>query len=102
MLKFPQKKTKWFGKAQSGFYIDYIFKKIVDVFIRNIFIFSAIFFGEKYMIEKLTRKIIESFLFRSNKFFGFTLLNFSLFIYITLTFLFYLIIFFNLVLIIIY
>jgi hypothetical protein len=102
MLKFPQKKTKWFGKAQSGFYIDFFLKKVCDAFIRNVFIFSSIFFGEKYMIEKLTRKIIESFLFRSNKFFGFTLLNFSLFIYITLTFLFYLIIFFNLVLIIIY
>jgi hypothetical protein len=99
MLKFPQKNTKWFGKAQSGFYIDYIFKKIVDVFIRNIFIFSAIFFGEKYMIEKITRKMVDYFLFKSNKIVGFNVLNYRIFIYIFLTILFYTLIFFNIFLI---
>ena len=72
MLKFPQKKFKLSSKAQSGFLIDFFFKKNVDVILRNFFIFSAMFIGEKYMIEKLTKKIVDSFLFKSNKFFGFT------------------------------
>ena len=95
MLKFPQKKTKWFGKAQSGFYIDFFFKKLSDLFIRNVFIFSAIFFGEKYMIENITRKIVNYFLFKSNKLLGFNSLNYSLFIYLILLFVFYILIFFN-------
>jgi hypothetical protein len=99
MLKFPQKKTKWFGKAQSGFYIDFFLKKLTDLFIRNIFIFSAMFFGEKYMIEIITRKIVDSFLFKSNKFLGFTALNYRFFIYNLLIFIFYTLIFLNLFLI---
>ena len=70
MLRYPQKRFKWVGKAQSGFFIDFFLKKLVDVFIRNFFIFGAMFFGEKYMIEKITKKIVDSFLFNSNKFFG--------------------------------
>ena len=59
MLRFPQKKNRWLGKAQSGFYIDFIFKKFAEIFIRNVFIFGALFFGEKYMIEYLTKKIVH-------------------------------------------
>jgi hypothetical protein len=102
MLKFPQKKTKWFGKAQSGFYVDFFLKKLSDLFIRNVFIFSAMFFGEKYMIEKITRKIVDSFLFKSNKFLGFSVLNYRFFIYNLLIFIIYILIFLNLFLIILY
>lgn len=76
MLQFPQKKFKWSGKAQSGFYFDFMLKKIAEVFIRNVFVYSALFFGEKYMIEHLTKKTIDAFIFNSNKFLGWTSLNF--------------------------
>ena len=98
MLRFPQKTKRWFGKAQSGFYIDFFLKKLSDICIRNVFVFSAVFFGEKYMIEKITRKIIESALFKSSKNIGFTTINYKLFMYLFLTFLFYVLIFFNIIL----
>ena len=47
MLKFPQRRFDWSGKAQSGFYFDFFFKKFIDVFVRNFFIYTALFFGEK-------------------------------------------------------
>jgi hypothetical protein len=37
--------------CQSGLYFDYFFKKITEVFIRNFLIYTAQFFGEKFMIE---------------------------------------------------
>ena len=70
MLRFPQKKNRWLGKAQSGFYIDFFLKKLAEIFIRNIFIFAALFFGEKYMIEHLTKRTVDSFIYNSNKFVG--------------------------------
>lgn len=36
---------------QSGMYFDYFYKKIAEIFVRNVFIYSAQFFGEKFMIE---------------------------------------------------
>ena len=95
MLKYPNKLKKWSGKAQSGFFIDFFCKKLADVFIRNVFIFSAIFFGEKYMIEKITKKIVDFFLFFNNKLIGFNVLNFSFFFYIVLSILFYFIFLIN-------
>jgi len=89
MLKFPEKKSKWLGKAQSGFYIDFFLKKSVDVFIRNVFIYASLFFGEKYMIEYLTKKVIENLLFNLNKFFGITVLNYMWFFFISLLVVFY-------------
>lgn len=76
LLKFPNKKNRLSGKAQSGFYFDFFFKKSIEVFIRNVFIYSAMFFGEKYMIEYLTKKIVDNFIFNSNKFVGWTTLNY--------------------------
>ena len=70
MLGFPKKRFKFAGKAQSGFYIDFFFKKMVEVFIRNVFVYAALFFGEKYMIEQLTKKTVDSFVFNSNRFLG--------------------------------
>lgn len=75
MLHFPKKRYKWSGRAQSGFYIDFFLKKFAEVFIRNIFIYSSLFFGEKYMIEYLTKKIVDNFIYRSNNFLGWTMLN---------------------------
>ena len=99
MLKFPQKKNKWIGKAQSGFYFDFIFKKLAEVFIRNIFVYTALFFGEKYMIEHITKKTIDSFIFNSNKFVGWTTLNCMWFFYTLLTTVLYSLLLLNLVII---
>jgi len=68
MLKNKLILFKFFRFVQSGFYMDFIFKKISEMFIRNIFIYSSVFFGEKFMIEYLTKKTIDSFVFNSNKF----------------------------------
>ena len=44
---------------QSGFYMDFLLKKCCEVFIKNVFIYTSQFFGEKYFIEVLTKKIID-------------------------------------------
>jgi hypothetical protein len=47
-----------------------MFKKFAEIFIRNVFVYASLFFGEKYMIEHLTKKVVDSFIFNSNKFLG--------------------------------
>ena len=96
MLKFPQKKFSWSGKAQSGFYFDFFLKKCTDIFIRNFFIYAALFFGEKYLIENITKKIIDNFLFYSNKVIGVTTLHYIFFFYTLLAIIFYFFLFLNL------
>ena len=49
--------------VQSGFYVDFFLKKMCEVFVKNVFIYTAQFFGEKYIIEVLTKKVIDSFIF---------------------------------------
>jgi len=68
MLKNKLITFKFFRFIQSGLYLDFILKNISEIFIRNVFIYSAIFFGEKYMIEYLTKKTIDSFVFNSNRY----------------------------------
>lgn len=89
MLKNKLIQFKFFRFVQSGFYIDFIIKKISEMLIRNVFIYSAIFFGEKFMIEYLTKKTIDSFLFNSNKFNLLNLIESKYFIQI-ITFILYL------------
>jgi len=96
MLRFLQKKNRWLGKAQSGFYIDFFLKKLGEVFIRNIFVYASLFFGEKYMIEYITKKTIDSFIYNSNKFLGWTVLNYTWFFYVTLSIVMYILLFLNL------
>jgi hypothetical protein len=57
-----------------------------------------LFFGEKYMIEHLTKKIVDSFIFNSNKFIGWTNLNYSWFFYISFSVLLYSLLLLNLIL----
>lgn len=45
---------------QSGCYIDYIIKKIAEILVRNVFIYSALFFGEKYFVEFISKKTIDN------------------------------------------
>nr|YP_740716.1 Ymf57 [Tetrahymena malaccensis]YP_740805.1 Ymf57 [Tetrahymena pigmentosa]ABI51625.1 Ymf57 [Tetrahymena malaccensis]ABI51714.1 Ymf57 [Tetrahymena pigmentosa] len=68
MLKNKLINFKFFRFVQSGFYVDFIVKKLSEMFIRNVFIYSSIFFGEKFMIEYLTKKTIDSFIFNNNRF----------------------------------
>jgi hypothetical protein len=75
--------------VQSNFYIDFFLKKLCEVFIRNTLIYSAQFFGEKYIIEVLTKKIIDSFLYTSNKFFNIYTFNYNLFFYFIILISFY-------------
>lgn len=44
---------------QSGMYLDYIVKQLVEMFVRNVFVYSALFFGEKFVIEFLSKKSID-------------------------------------------
>lgn len=80
---------------QSGFYMDFFFKKLCEVFVKNVFIYTALFFGEKYFIEVLTKKIIDRYIFSSSKFFTIHTLSFSAFFHLT-TLTFFYSLFFNL------
>lgn len=98
MLQFPQKRYKWVGRAQSGFYIDFIFKKFSDVFLRNVFMATAMFFGEKYMVEHLTKKTTDFFIFNTNRYIGLNNLNYTAFFYVSMSTVFYLCFFINVIL----
>jgi hypothetical protein len=45
---------------QSGMYFDYVIKKIAEIFVRNVFIYSATFFGEKFIIEFISKKTMDN------------------------------------------
>ena len=60
MLKFMGIKIQFFKFIQNGFYLDFFIKKLAEIFVRNYFIYTAQFFGEKYIIEFLTKKTIDS------------------------------------------
>lgn len=62
---------------QSGMYVDFFFKKISEIAVRNIFIYMAQFFGEKFMIEYFTKIFFSNILFNLNKFYSFTKLSIS-------------------------
>ena len=61
---------------QSGFFLDFIIKKYSEIFIRNVLIYSSVFFGEKFIIEYITKKIIDSYVFNYNKIFYTNNLNY--------------------------
>ena len=77
MLRFIVIKFNFFRFIQSGLYLDFFLKKGVEVLIRNILVYTSLFLGEKYMIEFLTKKIIDSSIFNINKFIGVTDLFYS-------------------------
>lgn len=79
---------------QSGGYIDFFLKKLAEVFIRNIFIYLSQFFAEKYLIEILTKKIIDNSIFFLNRYLGWFKLEYFNFFLQILYILFYLSLFF--------
>jgi len=67
--------------------MDFFLKKCCEVFIKNVFIYTSQFFGEKYFIEVLTKKIIDKYIFLSSKYFTVVNLTYSsFFLIITLIF----------------
>lgn len=74
---------------QSGGYFDFFYKKISEVFLRNFFVYSAQFFAEKYMIEVLTKKIIDNSIYIVNKYIGWNNLKYFNFFFQILTYIFY-------------
>ena len=49
------------------------------MFVRNFFIYTPLFFGEKFLIEYLTKKTIDGFIFNFNKTFNYLDLDYSYF-----------------------
>jgi len=67
--------------AQSGFYIDFFFKKISEIFVRIIYIYMAQFFGEKFMIEVWTKKLFFYTTQYFDKYINLTKLNYYWFFF---------------------
>lgn len=44
---------------KCGFYLDFFYKKVCEVFIRNFLICGAQFFSEKYLVEFVTKVLID-------------------------------------------
>lgn len=57
--------SKYEKCLKSGIYIDFFLKKLVESFVRNVFVSAAFIIGEKYIIEHITKsmgdKIISVF-----------------------------------------
>lgn len=70
-------------------YFDFLYKKFSEVFIRNVFVYTSQFFGEKYIIEVLTKKIIDNFIFNLNKFMNSNKLDYFVFFFQYFVFFFY-------------
>jgi hypothetical protein len=79
--------------CQSGCYFDFFYKKLSEVFVRNFFVYSSQFLGEKYMIEYLTKNIFNKSVFYFNKVIGSNNLQYFDFFYNILMNLFYIVIF---------
>jgi len=46
---------------QSGMYLDYVVKKLAEIFVKNFLVLGAVFFGEKFIVEFLSRRVFEKF-----------------------------------------
>lgn len=82
-------KANFFRFSQAGYYFDFFFKKLSEVFVRNIFLYTSLFFGEKYMIEVLTKKIIVKSIYNINNLWSWNQLYYSTFFTQLLSFIFY-------------
>lgn len=67
MLKLDIFLFKYIKFIQTGLYLDFIIKKLIEIFVKNIYIYTSQYFGEKYFIEYITKKIVETWIFNVNK-----------------------------------
>ncbi len=67
MLFNPFLLVNFLNFFKSGFYIDFLLKKLAEIFVKNIFIYSSLFFGEKFIIEFFTKKIVDNIIIFLNK-----------------------------------
>lgn len=81
---------RFFRFSQSGMYIDFILKQFIEYVVRNLFVYTALFFGEKYIIEYITKKTIDAFVFNSNRFYNVQTLDVKTFFNVLVGFIFYL------------
>ena len=95
MLKFKLIDFKFFRFVNSGLYFDFFLKKFSEIFVRNFFIYSALFFGEKFFIEVLTKKVIDNYNYLVNSKFSNLKLNYDIFFFQIVLIIFYVIFFFN-------
>ena len=79
MLNFFLFKNYFFKILQSGLYLDFFFKKLSENFIRNFLIYSSNFLGEKYIIEYLTKKLVENIIFSLSNNINFYYINYNFF-----------------------
>jgi hypothetical protein len=97
MLKTIIITFKFLRFVQTGFYVDFFCKKLIEIFVRNCLIYSSLFLGEKYMIEFLTKKIIDSGITSINKQTSFFELSASYYFIQLVGFIFYFLTFINLI-----
>ena len=84
--------------VQSGMYIDFIFKKVIELVMRNLLVYGAQFFGEKYVIEHFTKKVVEYAIFNINNFTSISVLNYVYYFIQIILFLVYIILILNIIL----
>lgn len=97
MLKFKIVEFNFFRFIQSGLYFDFFLKKLVEIFVKNVFVYSSHYLGEKYMIEFLTKKVIDSSIFNTNKLINFNDLFYSYYFIQLLCIFFYFFSIFNII-----
>lgn len=97
MLSLDVIKFSFFRFIQSGFYIDFIVKQFCEAFVRNFFIYTPLFFGEKFIVEYITKKTVESFIFNFNNLFNYLDLDYSYFFIQIISFFLYGLVIINLI-----
>mgnify|MGYP007108022093 CR=1 FL=1 len=61
-------KKNFIRAVKCGFYMDFFYKKFCEVFVRNGLIYSSYIFGEKYMVEFVTKLVVDKIITSFNTF----------------------------------
>jgi len=80
----------FYKSVQSGLYMDFLLKQFCEIFIRNFFIYTPLFFGEKFLIEYFTKKLVDTFIFKLNTVINYLELDYSYFFINIISFFLYL------------
>ena len=71
----------FFTWSQCGFYIDFLIKKISEIFLRNYYVYTSQFFGEKYLVEYITKFFFNFIIFFCSKFLNYNNYYYNIFLY---------------------